>query len=134
MPFSKITLEQMLLARDRRASRQAALLSRYGRPVISFTMNIAGPVKDSPLIRYAFRSGLRQLEALPCAQLCREVIFEPTGPETLLVYETQDARLLKAFCIRLESEGEAGRLFDLDVLDANGEKLSRETGRTCLCL
>ena len=132
MPFSKITLEQMLLARDRRASRQAALLSRYGRPVISFTMNIAGPVKDSPLIRYAFRSSLRQLEALPCAQLCREVIFEPTGPEALLVYETQDARLLKAFCIRLESEGEAGRLFDLDVLDANGEKLSRETGRTCL--
>ena len=122
----------MLLARDRRASRQAALLSRYGRPVISFTMNIAGPVKDSPLIRYAFRSGLRQLEALPCAQLCREVIFEPTGPEALLVYETQDARLLKAFCIRLESEGEAGRLFDLDVLDANGEKLSRETRRTCL--
>lgn len=122
----------MLLARDRRASRQAALLSRYGRPVISFTMNIAGPVKDSPLIRYAFRSGLRQLEALPCAQLCREAIFEPTGPEALLVYETQDARLLKAFCIRLESEGEAGRLFDLDVLDANGEKLSRETGRTCL--
>ena len=122
----------MLLARDRRASRQAALLSRYGRPVISFTMNIAGPVKDSPLIRYAFRSGLRQLEALPCAQLCREVIFEPTGPEALLVYETQDARLLKAFCIRLESEGEAGRLFDLDVLNANGEKLSRETGRTCL--
>ena len=122
----------MLLARDQRALRQAALLSRYGRPVISFTMNIAGPVKDSPLIRYAFRSGLRQLEALPCAQLCREVIFEPTGPEALLVYETQDARLLKAFCIRLESEGEAGRLFDLDVLDANGEKLSRETGRTCL--
>ena len=122
----------MLLARDRRASRQAALLSRYGRPVISFTMNIAGPVKDSPLIRYAFRSGLRQLEALPCAQLCREVIFEPTGPEALLVYETQDARLLKAFCMRLESEGEAGRLFDLDVLDANGEKLSRETGRTCV--
>ena len=122
----------MLLARDRRASRQAALLSRYGRPVISFTMNIAGPVKNSPLIRYAFRSGLRQLEALPCAQLCREVIFEPTGPEALLVYETQDARLLKAFCIRLESEGEAGRLFDLDVLDVNGEKLSRETGRTCL--
>ena len=132
MPFSKITLEQMLLARDRRASRQAALLARYGRPVISFTMNIAGPVKDSPLIRYAFRSGLRQLEALPCAQLCRVVIFEPTGPEALLVYETQDARLLKAFCIRLESEGEAGRLFDLDVLDVNGEKLSRETGRTCL--
>ena len=122
----------MLLARDRRASRQAALLARYGCPVISFTMNIPGPVKDSPLIRYAFRSGLRQLEALPCAQLCREVIFEPTGPEALLVYETQDARLLKAFCIRLESEGEAGRLFDLDVLDANGEKLSRETGRTCL--
>lgn len=122
----------MLLARDRRASRQAALLARYERPVISFTMNIAGPVKDSPLVRYAFRSGLRRLETLPCAQLCREVIFEPTGPEALLVYETQDARLLKAFCIRLESEGEAGRLFDLDVLDANGEKLSRETGRTCL--
>ena len=59
-------------------------------------------------------------------------ISVPAGGNALLVYETQDARLLKAFCIRLESEGEAGRLFDLDVLDANGEKLSRETGRTCL--
>lgn len=132
MPFSKITLEQMLLARDRRASRQTALLTRYGRPIISFTMNIAGPVKDSPLIRYAFRSGLRRLEELPYPPVCREIVFEPTGPEALLVYETQDAQSLKSFCMGLESEREAGRLFDLDVLDVNGEKLSRDTSRTCL--
>lgn len=122
----------MLFARDRRVSRQTALLARYGRPVISYTMNIAGPVKDSPLIRYAFRHGLRQLEALPYTPVCREIIFEPTGPEALLVYETQNAQSLKAFCMGLESEREAGRLFDLDVLDVNGEKLSRDTSRTCL--
>ena len=41
----KITLVQMLDARERRAQRQRELLKAYpGHTLISFTMNIAGPV------------------------------------------------------------------------------------------
>lgn len=58
----EITLEQVLLARDRRVLRQRALATRYGGTLLSFTMNIAGPVKDAPLVRLAFQAGLAALD------------------------------------------------------------------------
>ena len=59
----EITLQEMLDARERRAFRQQALLTETGRPLISFCMNIPGPIKDSPLIRRGYREGIRRLEA-----------------------------------------------------------------------
>ena len=52
----------MLRAREARALRQQEILARCRRPVISFTMNIAGPVKNSPVICRAFREGILRLE------------------------------------------------------------------------
>ena len=53
---------EMLEAREVRAGRQRELLERYARPVVSFTLNLAGPVKNGPVIRRAFREGLLRLE------------------------------------------------------------------------
>ena len=70
-----VELMEMLEARDRRARRQRELLEQYRLPLISFTMNIAGPVKNGPLIRRGFRLGrrllLEQLERMgvPCVWL-----------------------------------------------------------------
>ena len=47
----EVSLIQMLDARERRVWHQQELLGAYGKPLVCFTMNIAGPVKDSPLIR-----------------------------------------------------------------------------------
>ena len=52
----EVTLAQMLEARERRAFHQKELLSKFRRPLLSFTMNIAGPVKNSELIRRGFDS------------------------------------------------------------------------------
>ena len=43
----EVSLEQVLLARENRAGRQQRLLAQYGLPLVSFTMNMAGPVKDT---------------------------------------------------------------------------------------
>ena len=51
-----VQLLQMLEARERRARRQKELLDQFGLPLISFSMNIAGPIKNSPLIRKACMS------------------------------------------------------------------------------
>ena len=51
------TLQQILDAREARAQKQQLLLRQYGKPLVCFTMNIPGPVKDSPLIREGFRLG-----------------------------------------------------------------------------
>ena len=56
-----VDLQTMLAARDRRAERQRELLGKFGLPMISFTMNIAGPVKNNPLIRRGFQLGRRVL-------------------------------------------------------------------------
>ena len=42
--MKEVTLQEMLDARDRRAEAQRQLLERHARPLISFTMNIPGPV------------------------------------------------------------------------------------------
>lgn len=41
----EVTLLEMLEAREARASRQREILDSLGCPVVSFTMNIPGPVK-----------------------------------------------------------------------------------------
>ena len=46
-----VELSQMLRAREIRAARQRELLAQYGKPLVWFTMNIAGPVKTRRLIR-----------------------------------------------------------------------------------
>ena len=119
----EVSLEQVLLARENRAGRQQRLLAQYGLPLVSFTMNMAGPVKDTPLSRFAFQAGVAALTKRlggPVSCCLTEAV---TGCEALLVYD-RPAQVLKDVCMELEST-EVGRLYDLDVLDAAGEKLSR---------
>lgn len=130
MPIAQeATLEQVLLARDRRVQRQRELL-RGGGTLLSFTMNIPGPVKNTALVRLAFRAAL---EALPRAwtPLHRELSSGPAGPEALLLYDLPP-ETVKAACLRMEETPPIGRLYDLDVIGPDGEKLSRPTERRCL--
>lgn len=125
----EVTLMEMLEAREARVQAQDGLRERYGAPVISFTLNIAGPVKDSSLIRRAFRAGQEQLEAgLRAAKL--EALWQgenlaPTGCEALYAVDGT-AKEVKALCVSIEDGSPLGRLFDMDVLDAVGRKLDRE--------
>ncbi len=128
-------LDQILEARDRRAARQEALSAQYGLPQVSFTMNIAGPVKNSTAIRRAFRLGQRQLldslERLNAPVLHKEELDQDTGCEGFYVVDLPPAELKDLACW-LEESSELGRLFDLDVLRPDGTKLSRPLPRRCL--
>lgn len=134
-----VTLMEMLGAREARAMRQQQLLEEYQLPVISFCLNIAGPVKNSPVLRRVFREGL---ERLACALLAgrldivhREEVDEPTGCEALWVVRG-DGRAVKELCVELEDRDALGRLFDLDVLDPVSGKWDRtqlgQPPRKCL--
>ena len=58
----EVSLRQILEARERRVQRQNRLLEEYGKPLICFTMNIAGPEKFNPLIGLGFKMGCQRLE------------------------------------------------------------------------
>ena len=127
--MEEVTLEQVLSAREERVNRQRALLERYHMPVISFGMNIPGPVKDTPLIRRAFFVGRDRLRAALDAAyvkvLRKEETLSTTGCEYLCAVKT-DALTVKKLCVQIEDETSLGRLFDMDVLSPEGEKLDRE--------
>ena len=63
-----VALGEMLDARERRAAAQREMIERHGLPLVSFTLNVPGPVKDSALLRHAFDEGLRQIGAVLLAE------------------------------------------------------------------
>lgn len=123
-PIQEITLEQMLYVREQRVCRQRELLLQYQKPLLCFTMNIAGPIKNSPLIREGFVAGLQdiifQAKRAGAAVLFREVINAPTGNEAYLVIDT-DTVTLKRLACELEDADELGRLFDMDVIACSAD-------------
>lgn len=128
----EITLAEVLAARDARAAAQERLLEAYRQPLLGVTMNIAGPVKRSGLIDFAFRDVLYRLrEALGPALLREELTDAPTGLEAVLACALP-APELKALAVSLETAHPAARLYDLDVLEPGGRKLSRPQPRACL--
>ena len=135
----EVTLEEMLRAREDRVRRQEAMLRRYGGPLISFSMNMPGPVKDSPLLRRAFRAGRAQLEAglrawsLPV--LAQEERLASTGCEGLYA-AAGPAEKVKELCVSIEEGSPLGRLWDMDVLSPGGSRLAREAvgGRPRGCM
>lgn len=125
-----VELWQMLEARERRAERQRELLAQYRCPLVWFTMNIAGPIKTSPLIRRGFEVGCtlleQQLMRVKARCLHQEQYHEPTGSEACYVADL-DPLALKRLTVELEEHSGLGRLFDMDVLTPSGEKVERET-------
>lgn len=136
MTEREVTLLEVLDRREARAERQQELLKQYQSPLICFTMNIPGPVKNSDLIRAGFRLGCQLLTDLLSSRrlplLHREEVDLVTGCEGFFVVEG-DAAPIKALCVELEDHTAPGRLFDLDVLTPAGEKLER-TGQPRKCL
>ena len=128
----EITLQEVLDARENRASSQKRLLAQYGKPLLGLTMNIAGPIKRSALGDFLFQQTLWELwDRIGGDILCQERLDAATGLEAILVCGLP-AEEVKALAVELETARPAGRLLDLDVIGIDGEKLSRGTPRRCL--
>lgn len=123
----EVSLAQMLEAREARAFRQFQLNREFQKPIISFSMNIPGPVKDSSLIRRGFDAGCEALEhRLPKEKVLRmEKITAITGCEAIYVVDMEPMKV-KAITTAIEDEHGLGRLFDMDVIGLDLNKLDRE--------
>lgn len=120
----EVTLSEILAAREQRVRRQQELLTQYGQPLVCFTMNIAGPVKNSPLITQGFRLGQKLLNDCFVPDFEEEVVSN-TGCTYYYVVDG-DAKVIKQQTCQIEDSVPAGRLFDMDVICPDGTKISRE--------
>lgn len=135
----EVTLYEMLDARESRVERQQKYLSEYHESLISFMLNIPGPLKVSDKYFRVFEDGisrirkkLREKKVNVTEESSRYLV---TGYEYYAVVP-YDSKELKFWMTEIEEENEQGRLYDIDVLEENGKKISRtEIGaapRKCL--
>jgi len=127
MTCQPITLEELLAGRDRRAALQESLLKEYNRPLISFTVNMPGPIKLCPQSLRIHEAGVEAIKGILGGNLLHYQLQTPsTGPEGYFLCRGEGEELKAQMCV-LEEEHPLGRLFDIDVLIAPGKQISRET-------
>ena len=130
-----VSLADILTCRERRVAYQQHFLSDYNCPVISFCLNIPGPVKTNPELRNVFDAGkneiIKLLNSLRYVIIDSIEFHEKTGDEMIMCIDG-NAPLIKKKTTLIEEKHPLGRLFDIDVIDTGGNKLSRSTYRRCL--
>lgn len=131
----RVSIQDILTAREERAARQQAFLTRHAVPLISFTMNVAGEIKNDSLIYRAFQEGVsrirRELDRMDAPVLQEQQTITFTGCEGLWAVQMDAQTLKKRMCL-IEEADAIGRLFDVDVICADGSHLSRGAERHCL--
>ncbi|MGN0464941.1 MAG: citrate lyase holo-[acyl-carrier protein] synthase [Lachnospiraceae bacterium] len=135
----EVSIYEVLDAREKRVERQKAFIEQYKQPIICFMLNIPGAVKTSPKYEMAFWLGvnkiLHKLERYSLKIVATKTFMPVTGYEAYFSVEG-DARKIKELVVQIEEEGNIGRLFDIDVIQLDGKKVSREDisrpSRKCL--
>lgn len=133
-----VSLAAMLDRRETRVRQQEAWRQHYKSALLSFTLNIPGPIKTSSMLRWVFQEGCRIIHENLCALdslviVADETLPLATGDEYLCAFHG-DPALIKKRMMSIEEHHPLGRLFDIDILLPSGEKLSRPRYRRCfLC-
>lgn len=123
------SLEDILEARDIRVDYQQDLLNKYGSTIVSYKLNIPGPIKYNSLIKDIFDEGLKvlnqKLQESSISKIYEKILYKNSGPEYFAVYYTPE-HLIKKITTFIEETHPLGRLYDFDVLNAHGIQVSRK--------
>lgn len=124
----QITLEHLLESRDNRRRYQKELLDKYNNlTLICLTVIMPGSVKRNRFSLTVAKAAIKELNN----KFSHHIIFSqekdlPTGYEYYIITDTRHNEA-KKICCDIEETHQLGRLFDIDVIDTNGEPLSRES-------
>jgi len=132
------TLDEILQARDDRYALQTSLIEKYRSPLVTCTMNIPGPHKNSDLIQASFDKAMEAFIERNQGVL-EEVARQEkeTGPERyFIVLGGTNLYALKRRLAFFEQVFPIGRWLDLDLKDNDGMPITRkdinQEQRTCL--
>lgn len=133
------SLKDILTARDSRVQYEKYLKYKYKNTIVSYKLNIPGPVKYNPLIKEIFDEGLKvfkdNLKNVSKEIKNEHISYRNSGPEYFAVFNVQ-ANTIKKITTNIEENHPLGRLYDFDVLDAEGKHIGRKelgmSPRTCL--
>jgi holo-ACP synthase len=123
------SLDDILRAREVRVQNQNELLNKYGSTIISYKLNIPGPIKYNSLIKHIYDEGLlvlrHKIDEYKIPIFYEKEFIKNSGPEYLAAVD-MPAALVKKITTSIEESHALGRLYDFDVLDEKGMQISRE--------
>lgn len=139
----EVGIEKILASRDNREAKRKKLIEAYKMPLLVFTLNAPGSIKTSISSNIVFNYYIDIIDRHICiangesykasAIKYKEKTMDVATNEYFAVFDA-DPKILKDSLVKLEDQEKIGRLFDIDIYDANGEKLSRGKLRKCfLC-
>jgi holo-ACP synthase len=121
-------LNEILNAREKRAELQRELINIYKNTLISFTLNIPGVEKHNPTFNKIHESGIllleEELDKKNIKLIHKIVQTTADGDEAFLIVDA-GPWCVKRITTSIEESHRFGRLFDYDVLNKNGEQVSR---------
>ena len=134
-----VSMAKILDTRENRVQIQQEMLQKSPSCLLSFTLNIPGPVKVFPYTKWTYEVGisiiLKGISLLNGVIIEQKEVKKDTGWEAFFALNLHPEDM-KAYLLEQEEQHPLGRLFDFDILRADGSKLSRqELGfleRTCL--
>ena len=137
--IKKVSLEEVMAFRERRENRRKELIAKYNLPLVCLGLNMPGEYKSFPWACRCFHEGIEifklALEAEGIAAQYHEQEEEAVGYTAYFSVDASSS-ILKTLALRIEETHLLGRLFDIDVHDNNGEKISRHDAgkemRRCL--
>ncbi|MCB2338988.1 citrate lyase holo-[acyl-carrier protein] synthase [Clostridium estertheticum] len=128
MYSESIILKEILEAREKRARTQTKLISMFKTTLVSFTLNIPGQEKNNNIFKKAHELGINLLEkelGIQNVKVVNKVVnFTVAGTEAFLNID-MDPIQLKKITVSIEEKSDLGRIFDFDVINTNGEQISR---------
>lgn len=130
-----VSLIDMMNCRERRANIQTDFVQKFNCPVISFCLNIPGPIKTNPQIQELFSLGkesIIEFLSLKSISINKQLEFHDITGDELLISVNENANILKTAMTHIEESHPLGRLFDIDIIDINNKKISRPSYRKCL--
>ena len=125
--IDKNILYLVLKARENREKKRKKITEKYNLPVITVSLNIPGPKKDKADYEPLFEV----LWNILSEELSKFNIIYSEKEKTLLGYGgymavKADEKELKLISLEIEKSHPSGQLFDIDVTDKDGERVSRE--------
>ncbi len=134
-----VSMAKILDARENRVQIQQEMLQKLPSCLLSFTLNIPGSVKVFPYTKWTYEVGIsiisKGISLLNGVIIEQKEVKKDTGWEAFFALNLHPEDM-KSYLLEQEEQHPLGRLFDFDILRADGSKLSRqELGfleRTCL--
>lgn len=128
MRNESLILNEILNARENRANTQKELIDRFKTTLVSFTLNIPGAEKNSPIFTRVHKEGIYLLEEELRKQNIK-ILYKVTrnsaaGAEAFIIVDA-DSLSIKKVTVSIEELNETGRLFDFDVFNTRMEQISR---------